>query len=161
MILSSFPLTFCLFCSVSDRKSCFSIKKSILTSEWRAEHPFAGQNRLSDAHNLILKSWMAFLLLCLIYKIPLYNLLFGEKGRYMSPRAVYFDQLEGAGRTWMLVKKLYFFAILRHFSSFEMFFIIFHQFHIFSTEKKIMDAKSCFGATLPFQSHAHFQIDQP
>ena len=25
----------------------------------------------------------------------------------------------------------------------------------------IMYAKSCFGATLPFQSHAHFQTDQP
>ena len=35
---------FCLFHSVSDGKSCFSIRKSISTSEWRAEHPFAGRN---------------------------------------------------------------------------------------------------------------------
>ena len=33
-----------LICSVSDGKSCFSVRKSILTSKRRAEHPFAGQN---------------------------------------------------------------------------------------------------------------------
>ena len=33
MILSGFPLIFCLFCSVSDGKSCFSIRKSISTSD--------------------------------------------------------------------------------------------------------------------------------
>ena len=44
MILCGFPLIFCLFCSVSDGKSCFSIRKSILTSKRRAEHPFAGRN---------------------------------------------------------------------------------------------------------------------
>ena len=33
-----------LFCSVSDIKSCFSVKKLISTSQWHAEHPFAGQN---------------------------------------------------------------------------------------------------------------------
>ena len=27
-----------------DGKSCFSLKKMISTSEWRAEHPLAGQN---------------------------------------------------------------------------------------------------------------------
>ena len=35
---------FSLFCSVSDGKSCFSIKKFILTSKRHAEHLFAGQN---------------------------------------------------------------------------------------------------------------------
>ena len=44
MILSGFPLIFCLFCSVSDGKSCFSVRKSISTSERQAEHPFAGRN---------------------------------------------------------------------------------------------------------------------
>ena len=44
MILSRFLLFFCLFCSVSDGKSLFSIRKSISTSEQRAEQPFAGQN---------------------------------------------------------------------------------------------------------------------
>ena len=44
MILCGIPLIFCLFCSASDGKSCFSIRKSILTREWCAEHPFAGQN---------------------------------------------------------------------------------------------------------------------
>ena len=34
----------CLFFSVSNGKSCFSIRKLILTSEWHAEHPFAGWN---------------------------------------------------------------------------------------------------------------------
>ena len=34
----------CLYCSVSDWKSCFSIRKSISTSEQRAVHQFAGQN---------------------------------------------------------------------------------------------------------------------
>ena len=34
----------CLFCSVSDRKSSFSVRKSILTSKRHAEHPFACQN---------------------------------------------------------------------------------------------------------------------
>ena len=38
-------LIFCLFCSVSDEKSCFSVRKSIFTSERRAEHPFAGTDR--------------------------------------------------------------------------------------------------------------------
>ena len=42
MILSGFPLI--LFCSVSDRKNCFSVIKSISTSEGHAEHQFAGQN---------------------------------------------------------------------------------------------------------------------
>ena len=37
MNLSGFPLIFCLFCSISDRKSCFSIRKSILTNERCAE----------------------------------------------------------------------------------------------------------------------------
>ena len=50
MILSGFPLIFCLFCSVSDRKSCFSVRKSISTSERRTEHPFAGQN---SQHTLV------------------------------------------------------------------------------------------------------------
>ena len=44
MILSSFPLIFCLFCSVSDGKGCFSIRKSISTSKRCVEHPFAGWN---------------------------------------------------------------------------------------------------------------------
>ena len=44
MILSGFPSIFCLFCSVSDRKRCFSVRKSISTNERRAEHPFPGQN---------------------------------------------------------------------------------------------------------------------
>ena len=44
MIWSGFPLIFCLFCSVSDRQNCFSIRKSILTSERCAEQLFAGQN---------------------------------------------------------------------------------------------------------------------
>ena len=44
MILSGFLLFFCLFCSVSDGKSCFSVRKFISTSEQCAEHPFAGQN---------------------------------------------------------------------------------------------------------------------
>ena len=44
MILSSFPLIFYLFCSISDGKSCFSIRKSISTSEQHVEHPFAGRN---------------------------------------------------------------------------------------------------------------------
>ena len=35
---------FYLFCSVSDWKSCFSIKKMISTSERHAEHTFAGRN---------------------------------------------------------------------------------------------------------------------
>ena len=35
---------FCLFCSVSDGKSCFIVRKSISTSKRCAEHPFAGQN---------------------------------------------------------------------------------------------------------------------
>ena len=35
---------FALFCSVSDGKSFLSVKKLILTSKQRAEHPFAGQN---------------------------------------------------------------------------------------------------------------------
>ena len=35
---------FSFFFSVSDRKTCFSIKKLIQTSEQHAEHPFAGQN---------------------------------------------------------------------------------------------------------------------
>ena len=35
---------FCLFCSVSDGKSCFCVRKSISTSQRRAEHPFAGRN---------------------------------------------------------------------------------------------------------------------
>ena len=40
---------FCLFFSVNDGKSCFSIKK--LTSERRAEHLFAGRNtQHSDPH---------------------------------------------------------------------------------------------------------------
>ena len=43
-ILSGFPLNFCLFCSLSDGKSCFSIRKSILTNKQGAEHPFAGHN---------------------------------------------------------------------------------------------------------------------
>ena len=33
-----------LFCSVSDGKSCFSVRKSISTSKRHAEHPFAGRN---------------------------------------------------------------------------------------------------------------------
>ena len=33
-----------LFCSVSVGKSCFSLRKSILTSERRVEHLFAGLN---------------------------------------------------------------------------------------------------------------------
>ena len=33
-----------LFCSVSDGKSCFSIRKSISTSKRHGEHPFASQN---------------------------------------------------------------------------------------------------------------------
>ena len=37
-------INFFLFCSVSDGKSCFSVRKSISTSERRAEHPFANQN---------------------------------------------------------------------------------------------------------------------
>ena len=44
MILSGFLLFFCLFCSVSDGKSFFSVRKSISTSEWHAEHPFTGRN---------------------------------------------------------------------------------------------------------------------
>ena len=40
MILSCFLLLFCLFCSVS----CLSVRKSISTSQWHAEHPFAGRN---------------------------------------------------------------------------------------------------------------------
>ena len=36
MILSSFLLFFCLFCSVSDGNSCFSVKKLISISERRA-----------------------------------------------------------------------------------------------------------------------------
>ena len=44
MILSGFPLIFYLLSSVSDGKSCFSIRKSILTSARHAEHLFAGQN---------------------------------------------------------------------------------------------------------------------
>ena len=44
MILSDFPLIFCLFCCISDGKSCFSVRKSILTSKPHAEHPFAGWN---------------------------------------------------------------------------------------------------------------------
>ena len=44
MILCGFPLIFCLFCSVSEGKSCFSIRKPISTSVQCAEHPFAGRN---------------------------------------------------------------------------------------------------------------------
>ena len=33
-----------LFCYITDGKSCFSIRKSISTSERRAVHPFAGGN---------------------------------------------------------------------------------------------------------------------
>ena len=43
MILSSFPSVF-FICSVSDGKSCFSVRKSISTSKRRVEHPFAGRN---------------------------------------------------------------------------------------------------------------------
>ena len=35
-----FPLIFCLFCSASDGKSCFSVRKSISTSKQHAEHPY-------------------------------------------------------------------------------------------------------------------------
>ena len=38
MILSGFPLIFCSFISISDGKSCFSVKKCISTSKRRAEH---------------------------------------------------------------------------------------------------------------------------
>ena len=44
MILSGFPLIFCLSCSVSDGKSCLSVRNTISTSERHAEHPFAGRN---------------------------------------------------------------------------------------------------------------------
>ena len=44
IILSGFPLISCLFCFVSDGKSCFSVRKSILTSKRHAEHLFAGRN---------------------------------------------------------------------------------------------------------------------
>ena len=35
---------FSLFCSVSDGKSFFSVKKIISTSKWHVEHPYAGGN---------------------------------------------------------------------------------------------------------------------
>ena len=44
MILRGFLLFSCLFCSVSDGKSCFSVRKSISTSKRHAEHPFASRN---------------------------------------------------------------------------------------------------------------------
>ena len=44
MLKQLFALFFSLISSVSDRKSCFSVKKSISTSEQCAEHPYAGQN---------------------------------------------------------------------------------------------------------------------
>ena len=40
----------CLFCSVSDRKSSFSVRKSILTSKRHAKHPFTGQNTQQLGH---------------------------------------------------------------------------------------------------------------
>ena len=51
MILSGFPLISCLFCSFSDGKSCFSVRKSISTSEGCTEHPFAGQNTQQLRHS--------------------------------------------------------------------------------------------------------------
>ena len=37
------PLIFCLFCSISGGKSCFSVRKSISISERHAKHLFAGR----------------------------------------------------------------------------------------------------------------------
>ena len=55
MILSSFHLISCLFCSISDGKSCFSVRESIWTREWHAENPFAGRNtqHLSQKTNFV------------------------------------------------------------------------------------------------------------
>ena len=77
MILSSFPLIFCLFCSVIDGKSCYSIRKSISTSERRAEHPFAGRNtqQLQQLAKMFFSFFMSYLifqqqrLLFLMYSI--------------------------------------------------------------------------------------------
>ena len=43
-LFANFKVIKCLFCSVSDGKSGFSVRKSISTSEQCAEHPFAGLN---------------------------------------------------------------------------------------------------------------------
>ena len=68
MILSGFLLFFCLFCPVSDGKCCFHVRKSILTSKRRAEHPFAGRNTQQleklvtlniETKSNVLESWSA------------------------------------------------------------------------------------------------------
>ena len=47
---------FLFFCSVSVGKCCFSIRKSISTSERHAEHPFTGGNtqHISDLNDVLL-----------------------------------------------------------------------------------------------------------
>ena len=44
-----------LFCWVSDGKSCFSARKSILTSKWHTENLFAGQNIQQSYQNEVKK----------------------------------------------------------------------------------------------------------
>ena len=44
-----------LFCWVSDGKSCFSVRKPILTSERHTEHLFAGQNIQQSYQNEVKK----------------------------------------------------------------------------------------------------------
>ena len=53
-----------LFCSVSDRKSCFSVRKSISISQWCAEHPFADQNTQQDARLCIYWLWLNYSKFC-------------------------------------------------------------------------------------------------
>ena len=75
MILSGFPLIFCLFCSVSDRKSCSSVWKLISTSERHAEHLLAGQNTQQPNHlhlrsKIIRKASFILLRSCLFLLSP-------------------------------------------------------------------------------------------
>ena len=48
MILSGFPLIFCLFCSVSDGKSCFNVRKSF----W-PENGMRSTGLLVEIHNFV------------------------------------------------------------------------------------------------------------
>ena len=52
------PTSVNLYNTVSDGKSCFSVKKLISTSEQRAEHPFAGRNTQHINTNFI-QAWIA------------------------------------------------------------------------------------------------------
>ena len=49
-------LSFLFFCSVSNWKSCFSVKNLILTSKQHAEHPLACQNTQQPSFHFICKN---------------------------------------------------------------------------------------------------------